>query len=311
MTLLVRSRPAALSATAGVPAPRRRRAARTWRSVRRGVLATVVFVLAAALLWEGYKLLGALTGGRIPGTGLPLPISASDQAMPHILSILKALGAPASAVSDQALFVYLLQETSITMREAGYGLLLGAAIGVVLAVALREIPVLARGVVPWLVVSQTIPLVALAPVIVIWVGRADLPSWVAVTIISAYLSFFPVTVNMLTGLNATESVHVELMRSVNARRWQTLVWLRLPAAVPSLFSGLRLAATASVIGAIVGELSAGTGSGIGRAILSAAYFYSNAPETLFAAVLVASLAGVLFVQIIAVLEIIVLRRRNA
>ena len=105
-------------------------------------------------------------------------------------------------------------------------------------------------------------------------------------------------------------MQVELMQSVSASRWQILWWLRFPSAMPSLFTGLRLAATASVIGAIVGELSAGTGLGIGRAILTAAYYYSNSPETLFAAVLVASLGGVVFVQIITLVELFVLRKRN-
>ncbi|MFT4124325.1 MAG: ABC transporter permease subunit [Microbacteriaceae bacterium] len=301
------------SATRATATVTRRRgpARRTWRSFGRGIIATVVFFAGAALLWEGYKGLGALTGNKVPFTDLPLPIATNDTAMPHLWTIFQALATPASSVSDQSLFAYLLQETTVTMREAAYGLVLGALLGVLIAIVLRELPLFSRGVVPWLVISQTIPLVALAPIIVIWVGRAGLSSWIAVTIISAYLSFFPVTVNMLTGLNAVEPVHLELMRSTSATRLQTLWWLRLPASVPSLFSGLRLAATAAVIGAIVGELSAGTGKGIGRAILSFAYYYSSGPEKLFAAVLVASLAGVVFVQIIALIELLVLRRRNA
>ncbi|MCR8669784.1 ABC transporter permease [Agrococcus sp. HG114] len=271
---------------------------------------SVGLIVAAAALWEGYKLLGAATGGKIPFTDLPLPIASSDLAMPHLWTIIGALGAPASSATSESLLSYLLGETSVTLREAAYGLLLGSGLGVLLAIGLRELPMVSRGVMPWLVVSQTIPLVALAPIIVIWVGGLGLPSWVAVTIISAYLSFFPVTVNTLRGLNSADPIHLELMRSLNASRLQTLTTVRIPSAIPSLFSGLRLAAIASVIGAIVGELSAGTGLGIGRAILSAAYFYSTGPEKLFAAVLVASLAGVVFVQIIAIAESLVLRRRT-
>ncbi|MGC5076156.1 ABC transporter permease [Agrococcus sp. DT81.2] len=255
-------------------------------------------------------MLGAATGGRIPFTDLPLPVASTDTAMPHIWTIIGALGAPASSATTETLLSYLLGETSVTLREAAYGLLLGGGIGVLLAIGLRELPLVSRGVMPWLVVSQTIPLVALAPIIVIWVGGLGLPSWVAVTIISAYLSFFPVTVNTLRGLNSADPIHIELMRSLNASRFQTLMWVRIPSAIPSLFSGLRLAAIASVIGAIVGELSAGTGLGIGRAILSSAYFYSTGPEKLFAAVLVASLAGVIFVQLIAIAETLVLRKRT-
>lgn len=270
----------------------------------------VIAIIVACLLWEGYKALGQLTGDKIPFTAIPLPISTSDEAMPHIGTILGALAAPASGTGNQSLFVYYLEQTSVTLREALYGMIAGSAIGVVLAIILREVSFLGRGVLPWLVISQTIPLVALAPIIVVWVGGAGLPSWIAVSIIAAYLSFFPVTVNMLTGLNSAQPIHIEFMRSIAAPNWMTLVFVRMPGALPQLFTGLRLAATASVIGAIVGELSAGTGLGIGRAILTAAYYFSNAPENLFAAVAVASLAGVLFVQLVTLVEAIVLRKRN-
>ncbi|MGK0742129.1 ABC transporter permease [Leucobacter sp. Z1108] len=285
-----------------------------WAQLRKSVFRFIFIfagaIMAAALLWEGYKALGAATGDLIPFTGIPLPVSSSDNAMPHIWTILTALSEPTTGAGGQSLFGYLVSQLSVTLREAGIGLLIGAALGCVLAVLLRELIILERGLLPWLVMSQTIPLVALAPIIVVWAGAAGLPSWVAVTIISAYLSFFPVVINMLTGLNSPDPVQVELMHSVSASRLQVLWWLRFPSAIPNLFTGLRLAATASVIGAIVGELSAGTGLGIGRAILTAAYYYSNAPETLYAAVLVAALGGVLFVQIITLVEALVLRKRN-
>ncbi|MGO1544086.1 MAG: ABC transporter permease [Gulosibacter sp.] len=272
---------------------------------------TIIAVIAgAAVLWEGYKAVGALTGDKIPFTQIPLPVSSSDYAMPHLSSIIGVLFEPASGAGGPSLLSEFLNQLSVTLRESGFGLIIGAAIGCVLAVLLREIVVLGKGLLPWLVMSQTIPLVALAPIIVVWAGAAGLPSWVAVTIISAYLSFFPVVVNMLTGLNSPDPVQIEFMRSISASRRQVLLWVRFPAALPSLFTGLRLAATASVIGAIVGELSAGTGLGIGRAILTAAYYYSNSPETLFAAVLVAALGGVVFVQIISVVELFVLRNRS-
>lgn len=288
----------------------RRRASRSAVSFVRvaGITAAVLVVFIA--LWEGYKALGQATGDVWPFTDIPLPVSTSDSAMPHVWTIVSALFQPASAASSQTLLAYYLEQTSVTLREAAYGLVAGSIIGVVLAVVLRELRFVMRGVLPWLVISQTIPLVALAPIIVVWVGGAGFPSWVAVSVIAAYLSFFPVTVNVLTGLNSADPIHIEFMQSINASRWSTLVRVRMPAALPSLFTGLRLAATASVIGAIVGELSAGTGLGIGRAILTAAYYFSIQPENLFAAVLVASLAGVLFVQAITALEWVALRKRN-
>ncbi|WP_353987557.1 ABC transporter permease [Ruicaihuangia caeni] len=289
---------------------KQRQPRRVSRQIARSAAVVVGILVGAVALWEGYKAMGQLTGDVIPFTSIPLPVSSSDYAMPHTWVIFDALMQPANAGATQSLLLYYLDQTSVTLREAGYGLVIGALIGVVLAVALREVQFLTRGVLPWLVISQTIPLVALAPIIVVWAGSAGMPSWIAVTVIAAYLAFFPVTVNMLTGLNAIDPIHDEFMQSINAPRWFTLLFVRFPTALPNLFTGLRLAATASVIGAIVGELSAGTGLGIGRAILTAAYYYSNAPENLFAAVLIASLAGVVFVQVITIVEAIALRKRT-
>lgn len=309
MTQTTLIRPSAIRGK-GSQGPSRTRAGRFSRAIWRFTIVFVCAAIGVVVLWEGYKALGAATGDKIPFTQIPLPVSSDDYAMPHISSIIGVLMEPTSASGGQTLLGYFVSQLSVTLREAGYGLVIGAALGVILAVALREVLVLGRGLLPWLVMSQTIPLVALAPIIVVWAGAAGLPSWVAVTVISAYISFFPVVINTLTGLNSPDPVQVELMQSVSASRLQVLWWLRFPAAIPGIFTGLRLAATASVVGAIVGELSAGTGLGIGRAILTAAYYYSNSPETLFAAVLVAALGGVIFVQIVTLIEAIVLRKRN-
>ncbi|MDD9205989.1 ABC transporter permease subunit, partial [Georgenia sp. 10Sc9-8] len=280
------------------------------RAALPGLLIVLGIVVLAGVLWEGYKALGQATGDVWPGTSIALPVATDDYAMPHLLDIAHALGEPISGSSGMSLLTYLLIETSVTVREAAYGVLFGGAIGFVAAVALREARFLNRGVMPWLVASQTIPLVALAPIIVIWVGQQGYPSWIAVTVIAAYLSFFPVTVSTLKGLNAVDPIHDELMASLASPRWYTVLRLRIPTALPHIFTGLRLAATASVVGAVVGELAAGTGRGIGRAIFTASYFFSNAPETLFAAVLIASLAGIVFVQIVSLTEALVLRNRS-
>lgn len=276
----------------------------------RAVALALGLMAVAVGLWEGYKALGRFTGDTVPFTTVALPVSTDDHAMPHVWDIAAALGEPASRGSEQTLLAYYLAETSVTLREALFGLVIGAVVGAGVAMMLREVRFLTRGLMPWLVASQTIPLVALAPIIVVWVGQAGLPSWIAVTIISAYLSFFPITINTLRGLNSPSRVHVELMDSLASSRASTMLRLRLPAAVPSIFTGLRLAATASVVGAVVGELAAGTGRGIGRSILTASYYFSNAPQNLFAAVLVASLAGVLFVQVIQLVEFLLMRNRS-
>ncbi len=311
MTAHLATRPRDVSPSrSAAAAPSRRRTGRALGPARSALIAAAL-IAGVCLLWEGYKALGRAFGDVIPGLGLPFPVATTDAAMPHIAQILGALASPATAAGGGSLLSYYLVETSVTLRESLYGLLIGAAIGALLATVLREIPLLGRATLPWLIVSQTIPLVALAPIIVVWVGGAGLPSWIAVTVIAAYLSFFPVTLNTLTGLNAADPLHVEFLRSISAPRWRVLVHVRIPTALPSFFTGLRLAATASVIGAIVGELSAGTGAGIGRAILTAAYYYSLAPANLYAAILVASLAGIVFVQIIVLIEWLTLRKRSS
>lgn len=295
---------------AAAPAQRRSPALASMAARARGVLWFVLVIVVMAGLWEGYKALGQALGDTIPGTSLRLPVTTDDLSMPHLRDIVAALVQPARRGADQPLGIYLLTEATVTLREAGYGLLAGAAIGFALAVLLAELRTVQHGLLPWLVASQTVPLVAVAPMIVIWGGKAGLPGWVAVTAISGYLAFFPVTVNTLRGLQSPPAVQADVMRVAAAGRGQTLWWLRLPAALPYLFAGLRLAATASVVGAIVGELSAGTGRGIGRAILTFTYYYANGPEKLYAAVVVAAVCGIAFVQALYLIESVALRHRR-
>ncbi|HEY0696324.1 MAG TPA: ABC transporter permease subunit [Micromonospora sp.] len=276
----------------------------------RDAVGAVLVVAALVGLWEGYKALGRAFGDVIPGTRVNFPVSTDDLSMPHVWSILSSLIEPARRGDPMSLGGYLVGETSVTLREAFYGLVAGSSLGLLLAVLFLHVVPVSKGLMPWLVASQTVPLVAIAPMIVIWGGKAGAPPWVAVTGIAAYLAFFPVTINALRGLKSPPKVQLDFMRSVGANRRQVLGWLRVPAALPFVFAGLRLAATASVVGAIVGELSAGTGRGIGRAILTFAYYYSNGPEKLYAAVLVAALAGIVFVQCLALIERMALRHRQ-
>lgn len=284
---------------------------RRW-SFPRWATATVGFVavlVVLAVVWEAYKAFGQAVGDTFPGTSLSLPVSTDDRSMPHLLTIVRELGEPATRGSTTSLLGYLLVETSVTLRTAFYGLVLGSGVGWILAVVISEARVANRAFMPWLIASQTVPLVAIAPMVVIWGGAAGLPVWASVTFMAAYLAFFPVTINAARGLRSVQPVQLDVLRAAGAGRVTTLRLLRLPASLPFLFAGLRLAATSAVVGAIVGELSAGTGRGVGRSILTFAYYYSSGPAKLYAAVLVAALAGIVFVQAIALLEAFVLRHR--
>lgn len=286
---------------------------RAARGLRRLTL-IVGALLAVGLLWTGYKALGRATGGMWPGTNTELPIASDDLTMPPAPAILGRLFEPLRRGDELPLWRALLDAAAMTFREAFTGFAIGLVVGMVLALLMLRFLPLERGLLPWIIVSQTIPLIALAPIVVAWGNKIELGAftwepWMSVSLIAAYLTFFPVSVNMLRGLQSPSDTSLELMRS-NAASWtQTLVKLRLPASVPFLVPALKLAATASVIGAIVGEISTGLRGGIGRAILDYSQQYMGDPERLYGAVLIAGLLGVAFIALVDVLDLVLMRNR--
>jgi len=259
-------------------------------------------LITLALLWEGYKFMGQTTGGTWPFTELALPVRTNERSMPHLWDIGAALLRPARRGGDNILLAILLQAALFTFRSAFLGFLIGSTIGFSLGVLFVRSSMAERGLMPYVVASQTVPILAIAPILVVWAGRASVPKWVVVAVISAYLAFFPVAINTLRGLRSPEATASELMRSYAANPNQVLWKLQVPSALPYLFPALKVAATASIIGAIVGELPASMPDGLGRAILNFAAAFSAAPEKLFASIVVASLLGVVFVGLIALAE---------
>jgi NitT/TauT family transport system permease protein len=195
-----------------------------------------------------------------------------------------------------------------TAKEAVVGLLLGASIGFAIGVVLHHSKLLQRGFLPYIVASQTIPILAVAPMVVVWIGSRGLPGWFSVAVIAAYLTFFPVTINTLRGLDAADPRALELMRSYAARRWSVLWKVKVPASLPYLFSALKVSATASVVGAIIGELPSGIQDGLGGAILNFNQYYLSSPESLWATNLIAALLGITFFLAVVALERAVVRR---
>lgn len=254
-----------------------------------GLVAVALAVMVVA--WEGYKAIGQAWGGTWPGTSVDLPVSPDDLTMPHTWSIVSGLFEPVQRGSDETLAVFLLKAAAFTFVEAGLGFGIGVIVGLGLAVLMLRSPLLDRALVPWINISQTVPLIALAPIIVTWGRTTFLGDTVSVALIAAYLTFFPVAVNGLAGLKSPSNDTLELMRSYAAPWSKTLIALRLPSARPYLFPAFKLAATLSVVGAIVGEISAGVRGGLGRAILDYAGRYTTGPEKLYAAVLGAALLG--------------------
>jgi NitT/TauT family transport system permease protein len=291
-------------------AARRRRG----RGGLRRVALFVGFLAAVLVLWEALKWIGGVPW-RFPdalGLGfdvfhdppLRLPF-ANDLNLPHWWDILGALAEPVQRNQAASLGQFLLGAAFYTWREAALGFVVGAILGLVLATVFVHSRLLERAFVPYVVASQTIPIVALAPMIVFAFG----PSVASVVIIATYLTFFPVTIAMIRGLRSPDPRALELMRSYAATRWDTYRKVRLPASVPYLFTALKIAATASIVGAIIGEGPGGIPDGLGRAIINFNQQYITGPEKLWAAILVSSLLGVSFFLVIRLAELVVLRGR--
>src|ERR671918_435144 len=256
---------------------------------RVGMLALVLAVLCA--LWEAFKWVGETTGLKL-GTFV-----VNDRTLPHIYDIVGQLFEPSRR--NGPLLIEVLWDASLfTAKEAAVGFALGASIGFAIAIVLVHSRLLQRGLLPYIVASQTIPILAIAPMVVVWLGGRNLPGWFAVSVIAAYLTFFPVTINALRGLHSADPRALELMRSYAAGRWSILWKLRVRAALPYLFAAFKIAATASVVGAIIGELPAGVPDGLGTAILNFNQYYASAPERLWATNVVAALVGIVFFLVV-------------
>jgi NitT/TauT family transport system permease protein len=236
----------------------------------------------------------------------PLKIAmASDINLPHVWKVAEQLAAPRGGGAPESLAWYLTLQALYTWREAFIGFALGAILGIGLATAFVHFGLIERGLVPYVVASQTIPIVALAPLIVYLVGH----NVASVVIIATYLSFYPVTIAMLRGLRSPDPRALELMRSYAAGRWAVLWKVRFPASLPYLFTALKITATASIVGAIVGEGPGGIQAGLGRAILFFAQQYTVAPAKLWGAILFTALLGILFFGIVRGVEVRILRNR--
>ena len=289
-------------------------AGRNHHSQRRRLAILATFVAAVLIGWELVKWIGGVPWrfDSVLGTGLAIDHNppfrwpfASDLTLPHWFGILGALAEPVQRNSEQSLGQFLVGAALYTWREAAIGFVVGALLGLVLATVFVHSRLLERAVVPYVVASQTIPIVALAPMIVYAFG----PSVASVVIIATYLTFFPVTIAMIRGLRAPDPRALELMRSYAAGRWAIYRKVRLPASLPYLFTALKIAATASIVGAIIGEGPGGIPDGLGRAIINFNQQYISGPEKLWAAILVSSVLGISFFAVIRAAELMVLRGR--
>ena len=284
-------------------------------SLRRRLRRAALFVLSLALVavaWELYKLIGPADGGSILGWKL-LP-RANDNAMPHVSDMLSRYSRPEVRGSDRRIWSVVLAAIWFSLRLAFVGFLIGAVFGLALAVVMTRFKVVERGLFPYLVVSQTVPLIALAPLVATWGGKVQIgefvwPRWMSVAVIGAFLAFFPIAVGALKGLSSAPQASLELMDSYAASWRQTLFKLRFPAAVPYLVPAMRLAASAAVVGVVVAEISTGLKGGLGRLILEYAREATSDPAKVYTALFGAAALGLAMAALVAVLDLTMTRNR--
>ncbi len=246
------------------------------------------------VLWEGYKLVWN-------SFGWIEPVRPDNVVMPHTWDMILELFKPVRR-GGQLLIVDLSARSFWTLREALVGFIIGGLIGFGLGVLFVRSGLAERAFMPYVVGSQTVPILAIAPMVVVWGGQLAFPQWVSVSVIAAYLTFFPVAINTLRGLRSPDPNAIELMRSYAAKPKEVLWKLQFPAALPYIFTALKISATASVVGALIGELPAGFQSGLGRALLTFSQQFAVRSTKLYSTVIICAIVGILFVGFITWLE---------
>lgn len=281
------------------------------RALRRTVLFVVALVLVAGV-WELWKLVGPADGASLLGAEV-IP-RTNDRAMPHVWDIVRRLGEPETRAASDPIWQTVLGYAWNTFELALLGFLLGGMVGVGLAVLMARARIVERAILPWVIMSQTVPLIALAPQVISWSGKVDVfgwewPRWLSVSVLAAFLAFFPVAVGTLRGLKSAPAAAVELMDSYAAPWRRTLFKLRFPAAVPYMVPAFKLAATLSVVGVVVSEISIGKSGGIGRAVISYLQTGSGDPTKVYAAVFGAALLGMALYGLVVAADAVLMRNR--
>ncbi|WP_135504239.1 ABC transporter permease [Roseovarius aestuariivivens] len=200
----------------------------------------------------------------------------------------------------------LIYHSWITFSSTALGFLLGTALGVALAIGIVYNRTMDMSVMPWVIASQTIPILAIAPMIIVVLNAVGISGLLPKAMISMYLSFFPVVVGMVKGLRSPSAMQLDQMRTWNASPSQTFWRLRLPSSMPYFFTSLKIAMAASLVGAIVGELPTGAVAGLGARLLAGSYYGQTIQ--IWSALLMAATLAALLVGLIGVLQRLTLRR---
>jgi NitT/TauT family transport system permease protein len=202
----------------------------------------------------------------------------------------------------------LVYHAAVTMSSTLVGFVLGTMLGMLLAVGIVRVRTLDRSLMPWIIASQTIPILAIAPMIVVVLGNIGLTGVGPKSVISAYLCFFPVTIGMVKGLRSPDPMQLDLLRTYSASPNQVLLKLRWPASIPFLFPSLKIGISLALVGAIVGELPTGAQAGIGARLLLGSYY--GQMQALWAALLIAAFLAIVSIAVVAFVERLVAKGRG-
>jgi NitT/TauT family transport system permease protein len=271
-------------------------------------------ILAVGGIWELYKALAPDDGVLIGETRI-LP-RTTDLAMPHVLDMFARLLEPVTrAATAEPLWLVVLNAAIFTLGIAAAGLIVGVIVGGGLSLVMLRWRIAEWGLLPWIILSQTVPLIAFAPLVRSWgskieIGVFEWQDWMSVALIASYLAFFPIAIGALTGLKSPDAIHVDLMRSYGIGWWRTLLVLRVPAAVPYLLPALRLGAANAVVGAVVAEVSTGLQGGIGRLLIQFAGQASGDPEKAWGPIFGAIVLGLVAAGSIGLLGLILKNYRR-
>ncbi|TFB75378.1 ABC transporter permease subunit [Cryobacterium glaciale] len=280
----------------------------------RGGLFGLAGLALLALVWEFYKTFGPADGVILNGvTVLP---RTTDLAMPHLAVMAERLVEPVTgAASALPLWAAVLQGSLFTLGIAAVGWLVGVTVGLALALLMQRFRLAESAILPWIILSQTVPLIAIAPLVRRWgaqlqLGEFTWESWMSVALIASYLAFFPVSIGALRGLGSPDANHVDLMRCYAVGWWKTLWRLRLPASVGYLLPALRLAAVSAVVGSVVAEVSIGLRGGIGRLIVEYAGAAGGDPGKPWAPIFGSILVGLVAAGLVGLIGLFLRRFRR-
>jgi NitT/TauT family transport system permease protein len=254
-------------------------------------------------MWELVKLVGSI---------VELPLKTDDVSMPHVWTMVAAFGNPEVRGSDTTVLQAVLSAAGYSLLIAFGGFIIGVSVGLLLAITMQRFYFFERGLLPFVIASQTVPLIALAPLIVGLGNRVSFGpvSWTttySVMFIAAYLAFFPLSVGALRGLQAPRPTSLELMRSYAATPRQVLWKLRFPSSIPYLVPALKVSIAAAVVGTVVAEISTGVKGGIGRLIIEYARETTSQPAKVYVAVFGAILLGLVATALVTALDMYLTR----